>query len=101
MCYNNFMANENALKKLQQLDPEMASRINSKTTREELISLLTELSSQEKRKNEPVVAVSAQVPVSLNKRLNDAVEEIKKHQKFAKRDAIIEALEKWLEEKNF
>lgn len=95
------MTNEGALKKLQELDPDIASRITSKTTREELISLLTEVSSQEKKKNEPVVAVSAQIPVSLNERLNHAVEEIKKERKFAKRNAITQALENWLSENNF
>lgn len=95
------MTNGNALKKLQELDPDIASRITSKTTREELISLLTEVSSQEKKKDEPVIAVSAQIPVSLNERLNHAVEEIKKQRKFAKRNAITQALENWLTENNF
>ena len=95
------MTNGNALKKLQELDPDIASRITSKTTREELISLLTEVSSQEKKKDEPVIAVSAQIPVSLNERLNHAVEEIKKQLKFAKRNAITQALENWLTENNF
>lgn len=95
------MTNGNALKKLQELDPDIASRITSKTTREELISLLTEVSSQEKKKDEPVIAVSAQIPVSLNERLNHAVEEIKKQRKFAKRNAITQALENWLNENNF
>lgn len=95
------MTNGNALKKLQELDPDIASRITSKTTREELISLLTEVSSQEKKKDEPVIAVSAQIPVSLNERLNRAVEEIKKQRKFAKRNAITQALENWLTENNF
>lgn len=95
------MTNGNALKKLQELDPDIASRITSKTTREELISLLTEVSSQEKKKDEPLIAVSAQIPVSLNERLNHAVEEIKKERKFAKRNAITQALENWLTENNF
>ena len=95
------MTNGNALKKLQELDPDIASRITSKTTREELISLLTEVSSQEKKKDEPVIAVSAQIPVSLNERLNHAVEEIQKQRKFAKRNAITQALENWLTENNF
>lgn len=95
------MTNGNALKKLQELDPDIASRITSKTTREELISLLTEVSSQEKKKDEPVIAVSAQIPVSLNERLNHAVEEIKKQRKFSKRNAITQALENWLNENNF
>lgn len=95
------MTNGNALKKLQELDPDIASRITSKTTREELISLLTEVSSQEKKKDEPVIAVSAQIPVSLNERLNHAVEEIKTQRKFSKRNAITQALENWLTENNF
>lgn len=95
------MPSENALKRLQELDPDIASRITPKTTREELISLLTEVSSQDKQKDEPLIAVSAQIPVSLNERLNHAVEEIKKRRKFAKRNAVVQALENWLTENNF
>lgn len=84
-------------------NPEYAGRINSKTTREELLKLLVEQQRKAEAENTPpekLVMLSAQVPESINDRINALVDERKKHAKTSKRSIIIEALTEYLDRQN-